>query len=173
MVHPHPHNNHTKFHPRNNNTMDHPPGVLQVGNEGVIRTMVHPHNNNNTIVHPRNNNTIVHPPGVLQLGNEGAIRTAVSTLQESGRPVNTTLAYSPKELEYFAYCDHRYRGLPDVVTVTPGKLYEFLFYQAMRQRRKRGRRKRSLVSDDFVTKFSGAEFDCLMLRCHARRPGKF
>jgi hypothetical protein len=117
---------------------------------------------------------MVHLPGVLQLGNEGLIRTAVSALQDNGRLVNTTLAYNPKELEYLQYCNHRYAGLPDVNTVTPGTLHELIFYQAMQQRRKRGRCKQSKITDDFATEFSGAKFDNLMQRrCHARPPGKF
>jgi hypothetical protein len=101
------------------------------------------------------------------------IRSVVSTLQDNGRHVNTTLAYNPKELDYFQYYNHRYAGLPDANTVTPGKFNEFIFYQAMQQRRKRGRCKRSEVTDDFATKFRGAKFYDLMQRCHAHRPGKF
>jgi hypothetical protein len=66
----------------------------------------------------------------------GVVRTVVMAT----RPLNTTLAYDPKAKEYDTFCDHVYRDYPPSTRYTVGteKVFLFLFYQAFRNKYKRG-----------------------------------
>jgi hypothetical protein len=57
-------------------------------------------------------------------------------------PQNTNLAYNPKEEEFLSYCRQKYGGDLYRETVTEDKTFSFLYFQAYRQPKKRGRKKR-------------------------------
>ena len=69
-------------------------------------------------------------------------------------PINTNRAYGPKEKEFLAFAREIFsnQALPDIVTEE--KVFAFLFYQAYRSPKKRGRRRRDsnqavFNSDDY------------------------
>jgi hypothetical protein len=66
----------------------------------------------------------------------GVVRTVVMAT----RPLNTTLAYDPKAKEYDTFCDHVYKAKSPSTRYTVGteKVFLFLFYQAFRNKYKRG-----------------------------------
>jgi hypothetical protein len=59
------------------------------------------------------------------------------------RPGNTSIAYDPKVAEFNGYCDAMYAhiGVDIRYQVTPEKVYNFLFYQSHREKKKPGSRK--------------------------------
>jgi hypothetical protein len=60
------------------------------------------------------------------------------------RPDNTSIAYDPKVEEFRGYCDSLYNHLGAEVRyqVTPDKVYNFIFYQSHREKKKPGKGKR-------------------------------
>jgi hypothetical protein len=54
------------------------------------------------------------------------------------RPDNTSIAYDPKVAEFCGYCNAMYRhtGVNIRYQVTPEKVYNFLFYQSHREKKK-------------------------------------
>ena len=68
------------------------------------------------------------------------------------RPPATDVAYAPKLREFLGFCEHFYSGNAfdgtSKHTVTAEKLFKFLFYQAYREQRKKGRKKKSKKQKD-------------------------
>ena len=64
-------------------------------------------------------------------------------------PVNTNRAYGPKEKEFIAFAREIFsnQALPDIVTEE--KVFAFLYYQAYRSPKKRGRRRRGTTQSIF------------------------
>ena len=56
---------------------------------------------------------------------------------------NTNLAYGRKGQEFLAFCQAVYSEHEFPTTVTEEKVFGFLYYQAYRQARKRGRKRRN------------------------------
>jgi hypothetical protein len=69
---------------------------------------------------------------------------AVHHESRSTRPDNTSIAYDPKVAEFRGYCDALYNHVgPEIrYQVTPEKVYNFLFYQSHREKKKPGKGKR-------------------------------
>ncbi len=73
-----------------------------------------------------------------------ALRTAnilggvVRTIVMASRPVNTALAYDPKQMEYDDFSDHVYKDyhISTRYTIGTEKVFLFLFYQAFRAKYK-------------------------------------
>jgi hypothetical protein len=65
---------------------------------------------------------------------------AVRQQQEENRKNNTQLAYDPKKEEWYQFCYHSYGNSIGATTVLPERLFRFLFYQAFRSRRSRGKK---------------------------------
>jgi hypothetical protein len=74
---------------------------------------------------------------------------AVHHQSKGNRPENTSEAYDSKVKEFKGYCDAVYptHGVEIRHLVTPDKVYNFLFYQAHREKRKPGRLKRGEVAE--------------------------
>jgi hypothetical protein len=87
------------------------------------------------------------PFPAARLANVGNVKqnlaAAITRINDQNKKDNTSFAYDPKVAEYYAYCRHRYAGLHESVryTVSPGKLHEFLFYHAMRNKYDQGGKK--------------------------------
>ena len=60
------------------------------------------------------------------------------------KKTNTGISYLPKRKEFMAFCDHVFRVLPmdQRYSVTKEKVIKFLVYQAFREQKKRGRKKK-------------------------------
>jgi hypothetical protein len=84
---------------------------------------------------------------------------AQSILKESQvmMPKNTRLAYDRKMLEFKAFCNFKFNHLPPAAlyTVTEDKTFSFLYYQAHRPIRARGRSKEERI-------FSFPDYDEVM-----------
>ena len=63
-------------------------------------------------------------------------------------PENTLLAYS-KDTEFIEYCESVHSGSPisPATHITEEKAFAFLFYQAFRSQRKRGRKRKLLENN--------------------------
>jgi hypothetical protein len=62
-------------------------------------------------------------------------------LHGSSRPANTLLAYTPKQDEFIQYCDYRFpQRMFDSTRylVDPDKVWDFMWYQSIRECKKRG-----------------------------------
>jgi hypothetical protein len=89
-------------------------------------------------------------PGVDGVETDnGDLTRAVHHQSKGNRPENTSDAYDPKVKEFKGYCDALYPNHgPDIRhLVTPDKVYNFLFYQSHREKRKPGRLKRGEVPE--------------------------
>ena len=78
------------------------------------------------------------------LTQQDVMTTVVTEINTANRRENTAAAYDPKTAEYYDFCNHVY---PDVhestrYTVTPSKMFRFLFYHAMRNKYSTGSRKK-------------------------------
>ena len=62
----------------------------------------------------------------------------VLRMTDFNRPENTTRAYEGKTEEYYEYCDAVYPRDRGRYTLKPFRVYRFIFYQAMRPKKKRG-----------------------------------
>ena len=64
------------------------------------------------------------------------METAVHSINVVHRKPNTKAAYDPKMAEYEQYCDYKFNYEPAATryTVTGDKVFEFLFYHAMRNK---------------------------------------
>ncbi|MEY4861806.1 MAG: hypothetical protein RL059_1510 [Bacteroidota bacterium] len=73
-------------------------------------------------------------------------------------PANTNKAYSPKEKEFLAFARQVFsnQALPDIVTEE--KVFAFLYYQAYRSKKKRGRKRK----DTTMILFDVKEYDEVM-----------
>jgi hypothetical protein len=82
-------------------------------------------------------------PGAVENDNSDLTR-AVHHEARKTRPDNTTIAYDPKVAEFRGYCDAQYAHLGADVRyqVTPDKVYNFIFYQSHREKKKPGKGKR-------------------------------
>ena len=63
---------------------------------------------------------------------------AVLTMTEHNRPENTKRAYNSKIEEYYEYCRLLYPHDRNKYILKPSYVYRFIFYQAMRPKKKRG-----------------------------------
>jgi hypothetical protein len=85
----------------------------------------------------------------------GAIRELIFHHQMETRPENTRRAYNPKVIEFYQYCNQVYKNVPDTerFLLTSDNTYNFILYQAMREKKKAGGRKRK--QDDMEHVASG------------------
>ena len=68
---------------------------------------------------------------------------------DQNRPKNTKVAYAGKQVEFVDYCNAIHSGETYPTTINEAKLFDFLFYQAYRNLRPRGKkRKHSSSSTD-------------------------
>ena len=74
---------------------------------------------------------------------------AVHDEARANRPDNTDIAYSSENKEFLGYCDTLYAHQSAALghLVTPKKVYNFMFYQAHREKRKPGKPKRGDVRE--------------------------
>jgi hypothetical protein len=106
------------------------------------------------------------PTGSGSVGIDNAVLTrAVHQQQMQNRRDNTSIAYDPKVLEFKRYCDCQYPHEPEFVRhlVSPDKVYNFMFYQAHRDKRKPGRQKRDAPVSEFGA-FSNHDYDSVIGR---------
>ena len=89
-------------------------------------------------------------------------------------PENTLIAYEPKGQEFIQFCELVYgltgNNVVPVVTVTEEKVFAFLFFQAFRPQRKRGRKRKQREEDEIheqtietPVQFDKEEFDRVIL----------
>jgi hypothetical protein len=99
------------------------------------------------------------------------MREAIFKMQEQRCPKNTSLAYSPKIGEFIQFCDYKYsrHDASSRYIVTCEKIYTFLFYQCMRDKRKRGGYRKKKKSEDveevdtaLATTFSPSDFKAVI-----------
>ena len=79
------------------------------------------------------------PQQALDVSTDNEIFTRVVNEQtEDERPENTRAAYDPKVTEFHEFCDKLFPSLSAAsrYLVTPDKVYNFLFYQCYRTKRK-------------------------------------
>ena len=72
-----------------------------------------------------------------------ALENCVSSFLEDSSPLNTRLAYKARLDEYISYCRAVYPNELNKYVLRPDRLFRFIFYQAMRVKKKRGGRKAS------------------------------
>jgi hypothetical protein len=91
----------------------------------------------------------------MELANQNVMAQTVRQVNLASRCPNTANAYDPKAREYYDFCNHKYLLLPidQRYTVTSDKLWSFLTYQAFRERRKRGGRKKGVVESFDLAKY--------------------
>jgi hypothetical protein len=83
--------------------------------------------------------------------SETAMQQAVSRMTAEGRPENTKLAYDGKTAEFYQYCASLYPTDPFKNNLESIKVWNFMFYQCMRPKRKQGgAKKRADGVDTFV-----------------------
>ena len=82
-------------------------------------------------------------PSQLPTADNHFQQLAVRALASETRAVNTTTAYKSKQQEYFEYCDYRYSHEASFVryVLIADKVYDFMWYQSLREKRKRGGRR--------------------------------
>jgi len=91
--------------------------------------------------------------------SETAMQQAVSRMTAEGRPENTKLAYEGKTAEFYQYCASLYPNDPFRNNLESIKVWNFMFYQCMRPKRKQGgARKRA----DGVDAFVRSDYDSVM-----------
>ena len=73
----------------------------------------------------------------------------VLRLTDWNRPENTMQAYDGKTEEYYEYCDVLYPHKRNRYILNPTYVYRFIFYQAMRPKKKRGRRPSKRIGGHF------------------------
>jgi hypothetical protein len=97
----------------------------------------------------------------MELVNQNVMAETVRQVNLASRRPNTAKAYDPKAREFYDFCNYKYQLLPidQRYTVTAEKLRAFLTYQAFREKRKRGGRKRG-VSESF----DSAEYNAICTR---------
>jgi hypothetical protein len=85
------------------------------------------------------------------LCNAAFLGSVVRTVITATRPINTSLAYDPKAAEYNTFCDCVYSDYQPSTHYTIGteKVFLFLFYQAFRNKCKKGGKKGELHGFDF------------------------
>jgi hypothetical protein len=62
-------------------------------------------------------------------------------LLEGDDPENTKKAFDPKMTEYFAFCKLVSPNDPHCTVLEHDKMYQFMYYQAFREHKKRGRQR--------------------------------
>ena len=85
---------------------------------------------------PDTNQTIVWAPSVM--ADDSSYEQAVLHMIAAGRPTNTSKQYDGKVEEYSNYCDSVYPLDAYRQNLCASKLYRFIFYQAMHNKKKRG-----------------------------------
>jgi hypothetical protein len=81
--------------------------------------------------------TLQHPND-LQL--QGTLKENVWRLLEAEDPENTKKAFEPKMKEYFEFCKTVYPHDPHFNILNRDKMYRFMYFQAFREKKKRGGR---------------------------------
>ncbi len=69
---------------------------------------------------------------------QGTLKENVWRLLEAEDPENTRKAYEPKMKEYFEFCKTVYPNDPHFNILTREKMYRFMYFQAFREKKKRG-----------------------------------
>lgn len=82
--------------------------------------------------------TLQHPND-LQL--QGTLKENVWRLLEAEDPENTKKAFEPKMKEYFEFCKTVYPHDPHFNILNRDKMYRFMYFQAFREKKKRGGRR--------------------------------
>lgn len=101
-------------------------------------------------------------PAAFEVDNTDLTR-AVHHEARANRPHNTVLAYSNKHKEFMGYCDAMCPHQPTSLRylVTPTKVYNFIFYQSHREKRKPGKPRRGEPRDG---EFSKSDYESVILR---------
>lgn len=89
------------------------------------------------------------------------LQRAVNQQTEEARPINTRLAYNPKVQEYKDFCDALFPNEQNMAIrylVDPNKVFNFMFYQCYRAKRKTGGKNRP---DDYSS-FDMDEYKAVM-----------
>ena len=121
-------------------------------------------------------------PGLLQIPEGQVLETLNQKLVEGVnkqrnvlRRSNTLIAYDPKDAEYMAFCNAIFPSvdLAERYRVTANKVYNFMFYQVYRSKRKPGKGKKTMSESsaagtsptrtDRVNGFSLSEYMEVML----------
>jgi hypothetical protein len=106
-------------------------------------------------------------PGLVGVFTDnGDLTRAVHHRARGNRPGNTTIAYDPKLKEFKGYSDAMFshQSVEVRYLVTPPKVYEFIFYQSHREKRKAGRLKRGESATDREGSFSLSNYQSVMGR---------
>ena len=79
------------------------------------------------------------PSEVVERDNSSLTRAVFHEIRQN-QPANTRIAYDPKIKEFLSYCDAMHADENDAIRhlVTPTKVYNFMFFQAHREKRKPG-----------------------------------
>ena len=109
---------------------------------------------------PDPNQTIVWAPSVM--ADDSSYEQAVLHMIAAGRPTNTSKQYDGKVEEYSNYCDSVYPLDAYRQNLCASKLYRFIFYQAMRNKKKRGG-KGGTAS---LSRFDHSEYNTVMAKYH-------
>ena len=83
----------------------------------------------------------LHHPNDVEL--QGTLKENVWRLLEAEDPENTKKAYEPKMKEYFEFCKTVYPTDPHFNILNRDKMYRFMYFQAFREKKKRGGRRSS------------------------------
>ena len=107
---------------------------------------------------PQANQAIVWAPSVMV--DDSSYEQAVLHMIAAGRPSNTAKQYDGKVSEYSSYCDSVYPMDPYRQNLCASKVYRFIFYQAMRKKKKCGGT--STVDTATLSRFDCGEYDLVM-----------
>lgn len=102
---------------------------------------------------------VTHPSQVPE-ENSGFMTRVIHDVTQQNAKGNTQIAYDPKKLEFRAYCDYKFSAESHETryTVTAAKVYPFIWYQSMREKRATGgKRKRGQTSA-----FDSTDFDAVL-----------
>jgi hypothetical protein len=112
-------------------------------------------------------NTIVRNIGTPSLSvraNAPFQKNAIDILYGASRPANTLLAYQPKQEEFKQYCEYKYSSsMYDPATiylVDPDKVWDFMWYQSVRECKTRGGDSRRQQ----VNRFNSQEYESLICK---------
>jgi Centromere DNA-binding protein complex CBF3 subunit, domain 2 len=93
-----------------------------------------------------------------QVGAVRRMQEFVTDTRALGRRKNTAKAFDPKTKEYEEFCEHVYKDDPFKYNVNEEKCYQFMFYQAFREQKKKGGKR----SEQAKTKFNHTEYKEIM-----------
>jgi hypothetical protein len=108
---------------------------------------------------PHANQGVIWAPSVTV--DDSSYEQAVLHMIAAGRPTNTSKQYDGKVSEYSSYCDSVYPMDPYRQNLCASKVYRFIFYQAMRNKKKRGG---GTIGTDTATvsRFDCSDYDTVM-----------